>query len=73
MPELRLWFSVNDDKQDQTMNTMFEVVSFLKEKEYRLSAIRFVLNNQMDKKSYYLNGMDLEEVTDLNSLSNRLR
>lgn len=73
MPELRLWFSVDDGQQDQTMNTMFEVVSFLKGKEYRLSAIRFVLDNQMDKKSYYLNGMDLEEVTDLNSLSNRLR
>jgi len=73
MPELGLWFSVNDDKQEQTMNTMFEVVSFLKEKEYRLSAIRFMFDNQTNKKSYYLRGVDLKDVTDLQSLVNRLK
>ncbi|WP_055107860.1 hypothetical protein [Paenibacillus ihumii] len=70
MPVLRLWFSVNDHKQKQTMNTMFEVVSFLKEKEYRLSAIHFRF--MFDNQTYYLRGVDLKGVTDLQSLVNRL-
>lgn len=73
MPELRLWFSVNEDKQEQTMNAMFEIVSFLKEKEYRLSSIHFKLDSNLDEKSFYLNGADFKEVTDLDSLTKRLR
>lgn len=73
MPELRLWVSVNDVKQAQIMNTIFEIVSYLKGRDYRLSVIRIVLENYTDKKSYYLSGEDLNEVTDLNSLTNRLR
>ncbi|KFM92967.1 Uncharacterised protein [Paenibacillus macerans] len=73
MPELRLWISVNDDKQEQIMNAIFEIVLFLKEKDYRLSSISFMLDNQTNNESYYLSGMDLKEVTDLNSLTNRLK
>ncbi len=73
MPELRLWVNVNDDKQEQIMNTIFEIVSYLKEKDYRLSVIRIALENYPDQQAYYLSEEDLKEVTDLNSLKNRLR
>ncbi|MCM3702482.1 hypothetical protein [Paenibacillus macerans] len=73
MPELRLWISVNDDKQEQIMNAIFEIVLFLKDKDYRLSTISFMLDNQTNNESYYLSGMDLKEVTDLNSLTNMLK
>lgn len=64
MPELRIWISVND-KQGKIMTTIFEIVSFLKEKYYRLSIISFMFDNQ----TYYLRGVDLKD----QSLVNRLK
>ena len=69
--DLKLWVNVNDDIQDNFMNTILEIVLFLKEKEYRLSAIRFKFENQTSNVSYYLNGADLKDIIDLNSLGSR--
>ncbi|MEF2967139.1 hypothetical protein V3851_14975 [Paenibacillus sp. M1] len=71
--DLRLWINVNDDMQGNIKNTILEIVLFLKEKDYRLSAIRFKFENHTSNESYYLNGADLKGITDLNSLTNKLK
>ncbi|MUT68784.1 hypothetical protein [Paenibacillus sp. NEAU-GSW1] len=71
--DLRLWINVNDNIQDNFMNKILEIVLFLKEKDYRLSAIRFKIENHTSNSSYYLNGADLKDIIDLNSLTNNLK
>ncbi|GIO39642.1 hypothetical protein J41TS12_45030 [Paenibacillus antibioticophila] len=70
--DLRLWINVNEDIQDNIMNTLLEIVLFLKEKEYKLSAIQFKFENQIHT-SYYLNSADLKDIIDHDSLINKLK
>lgn len=72
-PDLRLWLTKNTETQPDMMATILDIVLFLREKDYKLDSITFVLESDDGSESYLLDGSELRKITDQQSLLERLK